>query len=623
MDTRVWAKYYDELNDRYYYYNELTKESRWDQPQEFVATPTVSLNEDHDSRLPVGWERHYDTDSNRFYYHNIQLNTTQWNPPSALQQIPDPAEPPPSVFEIVIDSQSLRPYYINCTSGESTWDLPAGARLINNRQSARMEDRVTAHRRISSVSSVPTRFTSGGTATLSMMSRKSEETQPQPVSRPAHSGNRLAMDPGRGSSQPPPPVVATPQASSPSETFQSFQSSDPAYRPALPRDLMEDLHQFRFEDFAHRYFTNHHRGIFFRRRVPVVDLMRWQKHPITRPLLRLPKKCEKDAVTVFKAIQSFMGDRESRMDPCAIAASIVQMGSSRSELRDEIYTQIKKQFTENPVFGSERRGWVLMAMCCSVFPPTRNLEDYVLSEMKSVCRNSKNHQVARYAGFCAKAISRTTEGKPFNAEFNAKIAERYQRDVFATSQFDCSLDEIMVKQSDEFPDEPLPRALTFLIQSILASNGESSEGVFRLPANETGLEIAKTKLERGEYSFDSNDDPHIPASLLKLWLRNLTTPVVPESLYDSCLGAAERGEGAVMAVVESLPAINRAVLAFVCNFLRSLSRDEVVAKTKMPAENLALVFCPNILKGTPSDTGSFYKDTEKMKIFMLICIRIL
>jgi len=198
-----------------------------------------------------------------------------------------------------------------------------------------------------------------------------------------------------------------------------------------------------------------------------------------------------------------------------------------------------------------------------------------------------------------------------------------QRDVFATSQFDCSLDEIMVKQSDEFPDEALPHVLTFLIQSVLARQGDSTEGLFRLPANENGLEQAKSKLEKGEYLIDPSDDAHVPACLLKLWLRNLSTPVVPESAYDQCLDAADRGEAAVLAVVNSLAPINRAVLVVVCNFLRSLTHDEIVAKTKMPAENLALVFCPNILKGTPTNTGSFYKDTEKMKHFMLICIRCL
>ena len=40
---------------------------------------------------------------------------------------------------------------------------------------------------------------------------------------------------------------------------------------------MEDIQQFQVEDFAKRYFSTHRAGFLFRRRIPVEQLMTWQK----------------------------------------------------------------------------------------------------------------------------------------------------------------------------------------------------------------------------------------------------------------------------------------------------------------------------------------------------------
>lgn len=45
----------------------------------------------------------------------------------------------------------------------------------------------------------------------------------------------------------------------------------------LPRGLVEDIQQFQVEDFAKRYFSKHRAGFLFRRRIPVEQLMTWQK----------------------------------------------------------------------------------------------------------------------------------------------------------------------------------------------------------------------------------------------------------------------------------------------------------------------------------------------------------
>ncbi|KIH42756.1 RhoGAP domain protein, partial [Ancylostoma duodenale] len=71
-------------------------------------------------------------------------------------------------------------------------------------------------------------------------------------------------------------------------------------------------------------------------------------------------------------------------------------------------------------------------------------------------------------------------------------------------------------------------------------------------------------------------DPHVPAGLLKLWLRQLPEPLIPHAFYQRALAASENP-------------------AEVARLIQDLSREEVVAHTKMDVSNLAMVMAPNVL----------------------------
>lgn len=58
-----------------------------------------------------------------------------------------------------------------------------------------------------------------------------------------------------------------------------------------------------------------------------------------------------------------------------------------------------------------------------------------------------------------------------------------------------------------------------------------------------------------------------PASLLKLWYRELEEPVIPQQFYAECISNYENPDAAV-AVVQLLPELNRLVLCYLIHFLQ-------------------------------------------------------
>jgi hypothetical protein len=65
--------------------------------------------------------------------------------------------------------------------------------------------------------------------------------------------------------------------------------------PVLPHDLATDIQQFVESDYAKRYFSTHRTGFIFRRRVPLQQMMTWQKVSLMRDFIFSSLLCGPDA----------------------------------------------------------------------------------------------------------------------------------------------------------------------------------------------------------------------------------------------------------------------------------------------------------------------------------------
>ena len=128
------------------------------------------------------------------------------------------------------------------------------------------------------------------------------------------------------------------------------------------------------------------------------------------------------------------------------------------------------------------------------------------------------------------------------------------------------------------------------------------------------------------------DDPHVAASLFKLWLRDLRDPIIPENMYNEALQASKTDIQSV-ALVKRLPVLNKRVLLFVISFFQLFIKPEVVEVTKMTPQNLgelrslrpsafpddviALVLAPNLLRTTSDNLQTVFTNSTFESKFVL------
>ncbi|KAK3522736.1 hypothetical protein QTP86_030783 [Hemibagrus guttatus] len=378
------------------------------------------------------------------------------------------------------------------------------------------------------------------------------------------------------------------------------------------------------ENWASKHFSKHTQGLF-RRKVSIANMLAWSSEPIKKPMIHtMDRTVKREAVELFKHIQTYMGDRKGKGEPLAVALEIAIRGWSNQGLRDELYIQLCRQTTENFRYDSLQRGWELMAICLAFFPPTPRfhnyLEGYIYRHIDPL-NDTKGVAVSSYAKYCYRKLQKaalTGAKKGLKKPCLEEIA--YARNaIFSPSMFGSSLEEVMAMQKDRYPDRQLPWVQTRLSEEVLCLNGDQTEGIFRVPGDID--EVNALKLQVDQWKVPTGlEDPHIPASLLKLWYRELEDPVIPHEYYEECISNYDSPEAAV-SVIHNLPHINKLVLCYLIRFLQVFAQPANVAITKMDVSNLAMVMAPNCLRCLSDDPRIIFENTRKEMSFIRVLIQ--
>lgn len=166
------------------------------------------------------------------------------------------------------------------------------------------------------------------------------------------------------------------------------------------------------------------------------------------------------------------------------------------------------------------------------------------------------------------------------------------RPPLPTQQFGVSLQYIREKNNNTL----IPPVM-FQTVSYLKLKGLKTEGIFRRSARVQLIKDIQKLYNQGKpVIFDQYTDVHVPAVILKTFLRELPEPVLTFTLYNQ-IQELTKVESSLRVsrckrIMESLPEHNFIVVKYLVCFLHMVSQESI--SNKMSSSNLACVFGVNL-----------------------------
>ncbi|XP_041053901.1 rho GTPase-activating protein 1 [Carcharodon carcharias] len=161
-------------------------------------------------------------------------------------------------------------------------------------------------------------------------------------------------------------------------------------------------------------------------------------------------------------------------------------------------------------------------------------------------------------------------------------------------QFGISLPELREKDHDH-------KAIPLVMEQTAAyikKHGLNKEGIFRRSANMYLVKEVLEKYNNGvPVDFETYNDVHLAAVMLKTFLRELPEPLLTYSLYNQVVLFGKVAESkqieTIAEMIRSLPQDNFTVLHYLVELLGTIADNSDL--NKMTTSNLALVFGPALL----------------------------
>ena len=164
--------------------------------------------------------------------------------------------------------------------------------------------------------------------------------------------------------------------------------------------------------------------------------------PIHAPLTKLePGPTSKSACKMFRNVMGYMGDRKYNY-PDTLAQELISSGlDGEEDLRAELYVQVMKQLIDNPSIASETRGWELLSLFLSSFPPPSSIENHLAMFLREHCESDAKREkfvtsmhVIIYGGERTNKMSLSEIPNCVASFHNRPVTRRYQKNDYISSR---------------------------------------------------------------------------------------------------------------------------------------------------------------------------------------------
>jgi len=134
----------------------------------------------------------------------------------------------------------------------------------------------------------------------------------------------------------------------------------------------------------------------------------------------------------------------------------------------------------------------------------------------------------------------------------------------------------------------VPSILALMKRALIENDGLAQEGIFRLAGEQTEIKRIKEIMNKKEFS--TSNDINTIASLIKIWFRELPTPILNALPAESIFYSSDITD--CVNAFNTLPEPQKTLLDWLLHLLIMTATNASV--NKMSAQNLAIVVAPNL-----------------------------
>ncbi|CAC5409603.1 unnamed protein product [Mytilus coruscus] len=201
-------------------------------------------------------------------------------------------------------------------------------------------------------------------------------------------------------------------------------------------------------------------------------------------------------------------------------------------------------------------------------------------------------------------IPSSTKGLPINGSMDKMkklLSPGTRKKVFSNVNriFGVHLDDLLAREGNKYK---VPFAVMKICETI-AEKGLDQEGIFRVSGSSKIIEKLRGEFDiRGDANLEEDGDIAAVAGLLKLFLRELPVPLVPENRTQQFVCIQDAYQNDIKACLyqlkqclhDNLSKEHYNLLKYLSGFLVTVAKHE--KQNKMTAMSLAIVFGPNIFR---------------------------
>ena len=383
----VWLERQDPRTGNTYYYNPAKGQTALHRPTgETVTTGVLQMDDDAGKGA---WVERIDPKSKRPYYYNPILQQTSWTNPDEEEKKREKAK------ELANQSQIKRlSAKVGTSAASATQRL--SQRLSGVFQSATGGGDRASTRYSLAIPKLPTNKTSArasirfGAAKTVQDEEGNKKTTFEPISEDRFAKLRAMKN---------------------KDVLLGDGKRDAAEGSSLEIDIDSLIDEIDWLFDPMPFFRYVQSAFSQKRKVDFREIQKFSGKPLKYPLHDITdKNLVHDSKTASRAILSYMGDKKNKKSPAHWARILVEHGNgSPDEFKNELFSQLVKQTTENPSQESLHRGWELLAICAGTFLPDAEFLPYLKSHFKDAVENSSSEHVKKMAEYAMLRLEKTRE----------------------------------------------------------------------------------------------------------------------------------------------------------------------------------------------------------------------